>query len=146
MDGLSYWREKAAEYYRLAEEFKDSTAMALALTKLADAYSAAAAGKGSLWVKKPLKRPRASYTEAKHAASKPGGIERRITKCRALVLGAPDDRTKTRLEKLIADLKQQLGVAANKAALSWRPLLFKPVSSSGRYCCKSLFGVANENS
>jgi hypothetical protein len=45
-------------------------------------------------------------------ATKRGVVGRRIVKCQVLILSAPDDRTKDRLEKLIYDLELQRGAAA----------------------------------
>jgi hypothetical protein len=112
-----FWQEKADEYFRLSEVSKDNPQMAAAFAALSGSYAAAVAGMKVLEVtevraKKPSKPRRAVDIDAKRATAKRLGIGRRIAKCHALALSAPDDRAQKRLQTLIADLERQLGSAS----------------------------------
>jgi hypothetical protein len=113
MADFSHWRDCAAECLRLSEESKDSNpVMASAMAGLAAVYSAAVADMEASEAKTTPKARRAFDIEARRATAKRLGIRRRITKCQALELSAPDDRTEKRLQTLIADLEKQLDEAS----------------------------------
>jgi len=107
----TYWRDKAAEYHRLAAD--SEILPATAMTKLANACSEAAAEMDAPEAKALPKHRRVSVTKAARPTAKQrAAVRRRLTKCQGLLPSARHNRAKKSLEKLITDLQQQLGEAA----------------------------------